>query len=154
MTIEATRRRVLVASAGAAGCLILPWGASAPARATPADVAAKIRDVVGDAPLKRGRIKLDLPILVESANAVSVTLLVEDRLPPEARVLSFHLFAEQNPLPNVAHFHFGPRSGRPRVSTRIRLATSQTVIAVAKCADGSCWSDSVETLVALAACLD
>jgi len=148
------RRRFLVASAGAAGCLILPWGRSTPARATPADVAAKIREVVGDAPIRKGRIKLDLPILVESANAVGVTLAVEEPLPPTARVLSFHLFAEQNPLPNVAHFHFGSRSGRPRVSTRIRLATSQVVIAVAKCADGTCWSDSVETLVALAACLD
>ncbi len=62
--------------------------------------------------------------------------------------------AERNPLPHVANFTFGPRSGRPRVSTRIRLATSQTVIAIAVMNDGSCWSDSVDLLVTLAACIE
>ena len=65
-----------------------------------------------------------------------------------------HVFAEGNPLPNVAHFHFGPRAGAARVSTRIRLATSQTVVAIAKLADGSCWTDSIELMVVLAACLE
>ena len=72
---------------------------------------------------------------------------------PQA-VQSIHVFAEANPLPNVAHFRFGPRAGRPVVSTRIRLIDSQTVIAVAKLADGSCWRDSVDLLVTLAACID
>ena len=43
---------------------------------------------------------------------------------------------------------------RHGVATRIRLATSQTVIAVAKLSDGSCWRDSVDLLVTLAACID
>lgn len=147
------RRRFLVTAAGATGLMLTPCLARS-AWATPAEVALKIKEVVGDAPVKKGRVRLDLPILVESANAVGMKVSVEEALPPAQRVLSFHVFAEQNPLPNVAHFHFGPRGGRPQVSTRIRLATSQTVIAIAKCADGSCWSDSVELLVTLAACLD
>jgi len=64
------------------------------------------------------------------------------------------VFAEGNPLPHVVRFRFGPRAGAPRVATRIRLATSQTVIAVAKLGDGSCWRDSVDLLVTLAACID
>lgn len=70
------------------------------------------------------------------------------------RVTSISVFAERNPLPHVITASFGPRSGRPRLQTRIRLATSQTVIAVAKCEDGRCWSDSVDLLVTLAACIE
>jgi sulfur-oxidizing protein SoxY len=85
---------------------------------------------------------------------VPLTVSVDAPLSGPDRVLSVHLFAEGNPLPNVAHFHFGPRAGKPQVQTRIRLATSQAVIAVARLADGSCWTDSVDLMVTLAACLD
>ncbi len=91
---------------------------------------------------------------MENGNTVPMTVGVDGDYPASERVDSLHVFAEGNPLPNVAHFHFGPAAGRPRVQTRIRLATSQTVIAIAMLADGSCWSDSVELLVTLAACLD
>jgi sulfur-oxidizing protein SoxY len=69
-------------------------------------------------------------------------------------VRSIDVFAEGNPLPRVLGLRFGPRAGAARFATRIRLATSQTVIAVAKLADGSCWRDSVDLLVTLAACVD
>jgi len=152
--IETTRRRFLATASTAAGFLLVPMIGGTPARATPADVALKIKELVGGAQIRKGLIKLDLPVLVESANAVSMKVSVDEPLPMDRLVLSFHVFAEQNPLPNVAHFHFGPRSARPIVTTRIRLATSQTVIAIAKCADGTFWGDSVDLLVALAACLD
>ena len=144
------RRRFLVLAGSAA---VVPLGAG-PARDTPEEVAAKIREIVGEAELKKGRVKLDIPVLVENGNAVSMTVGVDAPLTGPERVLSVHVFAEGNPLPNVAHFHFGPRTGKAQVSTRIRLATTQTVVAVAKLADGSCWSDSVELLVTLAACLE
>jgi len=83
-----------------------------------------------------------------------MTISVPEPLPTAERVLSLHVFAPQNPLPNVIHAYFGPRSGSPRLSTRIRLATSQTVAAIAACADGSFWLDDVELLVTLAACID
>jgi sulfur-oxidizing protein SoxY len=121
------------------------------ASATPAQVAGLIRDLVGEAPPKDGLVKLDLPVMVENGNAVSMTVSVEA---PPSPVRLIHVFAEGNPLPNVARFHFGPRSGAPRVATRIRLATSQTVIAIAQLQDGSCWRDSVDLLVTLAACID
>ena len=139
------RRRVLI---GAGGIVL---AGLAPARATEAQVADLIRDLVGEGTLAAGRVKLDLPLLVENGNAVSMTVGVED---VTDRVLSISVFAGQNPLPHVVTARFGPASGRPRLQTRIRLATSQTVIAVAKCADGRCWSDSVELLVTLAACIE
>jgi sulfur-oxidizing protein SoxY len=146
------RRRFLVTTAGAGLALLpLPGG---PARATPEAVAAAMKAVVGDGELRRGKVKLDLPLMVENGNTVGLTVAVDAPLSGPDRVLGIHIFAEGNPLPNVAHFHFGPRAGLPRVQTRIRLATSQTVIAVARLADGSCWSDSVDLMVTLAACLD
>jgi sulfur-oxidizing protein SoxY len=123
----------------------------APARATPADVAAAIHATVGDAKLQQGRLKLDIPVMIENGNAVSLTAEI-DALPAEVQAI--HVFAEGNPLPNVGHFRFGPRTGRPRIATRIRLSTSQTVIAIAEMTDGSCYTDSVDLYVTLAACLE
>jgi sulfur-oxidizing protein SoxY len=121
------------------------------ARATPSQVADLIHELAGGAPLKDGLVKLDLPVMVENGNTVSMTVSVEA---PPSPVRRIHVFAEGNPLPNVARFQFGPRSGVPRVATRIRLATSQTVIAIAQLQDGSFWRDSVDLLVTLAACVD
>jgi sulfur-oxidizing protein SoxY len=141
------RRRFLLA--GASGLLLpLPPG---PARATPAQVARLIAELVGDAELRYGRVKLDLPVMVENGNAVAMTVSVDA---PAEQVRSIDVFAEGNPLPHVVRFQFGPRAGAARVATRIRLATSQTVIGVAKLTDGSCWRDSVDLLVTLAACID
>lgn len=142
------RRRMLLA--GAALLALPPTRAGA----TKPEVAAAIRALTGGAPLRQGRIKLDIPLLVENGNAVAMTITAPEALPPAERIRSLHVFAEGNPNPNVINAFFGPRSGRPGLSTRIRLATSQTVIAVAACADGSFWTDSVELLVTLAACID
>jgi sulfur-oxidizing protein SoxY len=69
-------------------------------------------------------------------------------------VKSIHIFNEKNPQPNVASFYLDPRAGRAQVSTRIRLADSQKVIAIAQLKDDSFWSDSVDVVVTLAACLE
>lgn len=139
------RRRFLIA-----GGVVLPaiW---APAHATPAEAAAAIHAAVGAARLQTGRLKLDVPVMVENGNAVSLEASI-DALPGEVRAI--HVFATGNPLPNVAHFRFGPRTGRPRIATRFRLATSQTVIAIAEMTDGQCFTDSVDLLVTLAACIE
>ncbi len=140
------RRFLLLASSG----LLVPL-APAPARATPAEVAVLIAELVGDAELRDGRVKLDLPVLVENGNSVGMTISVDA---PVGDVRSIDVFAEANPLPHVLRVQFGRSSGAPRLATRIRLATSQTVIAVTKLADGSCWRDSVDLLVTLAACVE
>lgn len=139
------RRRVLI---GASGIVL---AGTAPARATDAEVAALVREQVGEGTLASGRVKLDLPQLVENGNAVTMTVGVEDT---SDRVTRISVYAGRNPLPHVITASFGPRSGRPRLQTRIRLATSQTVIAVATCADGRSWTDSVDLLVTLAACIE
>jgi sulfur-oxidizing protein SoxY len=69
-------------------------------------------------------------------------------------VKTIAIFNERNPQPNVAHFHLGPRSGRATVSTRIRLGDSQNIVAIAQLSDGSYWSDTVELIVTLPACVE
>ena len=121
------------------------------ADATPREVADEIAKVTGGRTLRPGHVKLDLAAMVENGNAIGVTVSAE---PPDGtRVASLHLFAEANPNPEVFHAFIGP-AGVPRFATRIRLATSQNVVAVAVMADGSCWTDSVTTMVTLAACLE
>jgi sulfur-oxidizing protein SoxY len=73
---------------------------------------------------------------------------------PEDHVRSIHVFNEKNPQPNIANFYLGPHSGRAQVSTRIRLADSQKIVAIAKLSDGSFWSASVDVVVTLAACTE
>jgi sulfur-oxidizing protein SoxY len=139
------RRRFLLA-----GGMLLPLAPNI-AAATPAQVAALIAELVGEGELRDGRVKLDLPVMVENGNSVGMTVTVDALVADVRRV---DVFAEGNPLPHVLHLTFGPHAGAARFATRIRLATSQTVIAVAKLADGSCWRDSVDLLVTLAACID
>ncbi|WP_374450151.1 thiosulfate oxidation carrier protein SoxY [Stella sp.] len=145
------RRRMLRLVAGAGVAAVL---APLPVRATPEEVRALIGALAGEGPVTRARVRLDLPLLVENGNAVAMTVAVDAPLAGPERVEAIHVFAEANPLPDVARFEFGPAAGRPMVSTRIRLATSQTVVAVARTADGRLWSDEVELLVTLAACLE
>jgi len=69
-------------------------------------------------------------------------------------VKAIHVFTEKNPQPNVIGAQLGPRAGRASVSTRIRLADTQKIVALAQMSDGSFWSDEVEVVVTLAACLE
>ena len=154
-TLQATRRRFLIdtaALASAAG-IWLPL-ATGPASATPASMRAAIRRVVGEAPVTKGRLKIDLPPLIENGNAVSLTVAVESPMTVEDHVKAIHVFTEKNPQPNVISVQLGPRAGRATFSSRIRLADSQKVIAIAQMSDGSFWSDEIEVIVTLAACLE
>ena len=154
-TLQATRRRFLIdtaALAGAAG-IWLPL-ATGPASATPASMRAAIRKVVGETPVTKGKVKIDLPPLIENGNAVSLTVAVESPMSIEDHVKAIHVFTEKNPQPNVISVQLGPRAGRATFSSRIRLADSQKVIAIAQMSDGSFWSDEIEVIVTLAACLE
>jgi sulfur-oxidizing protein SoxY len=122
--------------------------------ATPEDVAQALREMLGETKLQPGKVKLDLPPIAENGNSVPVTVTVDSPMTAAEHVRSIHLFAEQNPLPNVAHFHLGPRAGRPQVATRIRMQSSQRVHAVAVLSDGTAWRDSADILVTISACTD
>ena len=125
-----------------------------PAHATPQEMQEAIRKIVGSAPVTKGRVKLELPPLSENGNVVPLTVSVESPMTAADHVRAIHVFTEKNPQPEVATFRMGPRAGRARVSTRIRLADTQAVVAICELSDGSFWSDRAAVVVTLAACLE
>ena len=151
---DSTRRQFLSLAGGAAVLGAVPIVTLRPAEATPAMLAAAIRTVTGGAAVKTGKIKLDVPPLVENGNTVPLTVSVASPMAPEDFVKSIHIFNEKNPQPNIGNFYFGPNAGRAQVSTRIRLADSQKVVAIARLSDDSFWSASVDIVVTLAACTE
>ena len=144
--ISATRRSFL---AGAGAIL-----AVRPAQATPASMAAAIRQIAGDAAVKPGKIKLSIPPLVENGNAVAITVAVESPMTAKDYVKSIHVFTEKNPQSNVISTRLGPRAGKAEISTRIRLADTQQVVAICELSDGTFWSDKVDVILTLSACLE
>ncbi len=151
----ATSRREFLRLTGAvAAGLGLSITTVRPARAAPGAMPEAIRKVVGSASVTPGRVKLELPPLVENGNAVPLTIGVESPMTAADHVRAIHVFTEKNPQPNVVSVRLGPRAGRASVSTRIRLADTQTVTAIAELSDGSFYSDRVDVVVTLAACLE
>jgi sulfur-oxidizing protein SoxY len=146
-----TRRQILIKTVALLGGTAVGFPS---ALATPAMMRAAIRSVVGEAPLRKGKVKLDLPPLIENGNAVPMTVSVESAMTEADHVKAIHVFNEKNPQPHVVSVQLGPRAGKAAVATRIRLADSQTVIAIAQLSDGSFWSDEADVVVTLAACLE
>jgi len=148
------RHFLLTAGGGAAGIGLASVLQVKPARATPAAMQEAIRKVVGPARVNTGKVKLELPPLVENGNTVPLTVSVESPMTQADHVRAIHVFTEKNPQPDVVSFRLGPRSGRASVATRIRLADTQTVVAICALSDGSFWSGSADVVVTLAACLE
>lgn len=149
-TTKPWKRRDVLAGA-AAGLLVLSLPKRVLARP---DLEEAVRGFTGGAPVRDGRVRLDIAPLVENGNAVGVTVDVESPMGPDDYVRRIGLFNEKNPQADVAVFHLTPRSGRARVSTRIRLATSQQVVAVAEMSDGTFWARAGSVVVTLAACIE
>lgn len=103
---------------------------------------------------RRGRVKLELPILADNGNSVPMKVTVDSPMSEADHVKVVRLISERNPEREMAVFHFGPRSGAAEVSSRVRLAGSQTVTAIAEMSDGSQWMDSAHVQVTLSACVD
>ena len=140
------KRRHLLAS----GALLLVR----PLAASPEELRAAVSAFAGGAPVRSGRVKLEIAPLVENGNTVPVSVVVDSPMSASDHVSAIALFNERNPQRDVAIFQLTPRAGRAQVATRIRLATSQQLVAVARLSDGSFWSASAEVVVTLAGCVE
>ena len=138
-------------AAGAAAITVLPL---ASAHATPDAMAAAIKEVTGEAAIRAGRVTLDLPPLVENGNAVPLTVSVDSPMTETDYVKAIHVFNEKNPQPHVFDVRLSPINGKAQISTRIKLADSQKVMALAETSKGEFFSASVEVIVTLAACIE
>jgi sulfur-oxidizing protein SoxY len=143
-------RRQLVAASFGLG-LGVTWR---PARALSDELAGALRKFTGDAPTKEGRVNFDIAPLVENGNTVPVTISVQSPMTAADHVQQIAVFNERNPQREVVACKLTPASGKAVVSTRIRLATTQQLVAVAKMSDGSCWTHTVDVVVTLAACIE
>jgi sulfur-oxidizing protein SoxY len=128
--------------------------AAGPAAATPSSMASAMEAFARGAPVRQGRVALTVPPLVENGNAVPLTIEIESPMTEGDHVKRIAVFNERNPQPNVATFELGPRAGRARVSTRIRLGDSQRIAAIAEMSDGSLWSGTADLIVTLPACIE
>lgn len=146
------RRRFL---AGLAGAIALPaaWPTGAQAQQL-RSIEPLLRAIANGAPVRKGRVSLDLPQLADNGNAVLLKVSVESPMSTTDHVKSIHLISNRNPVADMANFHLGPRVGRAQIVTRVRLAGSQTVTAVAALSDGSFWMDSAPIVVTLSSCVD
>ena len=149
--LPSSRRRLLQAGAAA----LVARGLVRPAAAQDADaLAAAVAQFAGGQPVRPGRVKLEIAPLVDNGNVVPMRVSVESPMSAADHVTEIAVFNEKNPQRDVARFRLGPRSGRAAVATRIRLATSQKLVALARMNDGSVWSDTVDVVVVLAACIE
>ena len=153
-TRHSTRRQFLAFAGSAAVVGTSPLVTLRPAEATPATMTSAIRAIVGEATVKTGKVKLEIPPLVENGNTVPMTVSVASPMTAADHVKSIHVFTEKNPQPNIGNYYLGPRAGRAQVSSRVRLADSQKIVAIARLSDDSFWSATVDVVVTLAACTD
>ncbi|AKI00053.1 putative secreted protein [Hoeflea sp. IMCC20628] len=149
--MQLTRRNVLGLTAGAAAFAV------AGARVTPAfasaeDTEKSIMDFTGGATAGEGKITLTAPEIAENGNTVPVSVNVESAMEGDDLVESIIIFADGNPSPAVATFHFTEMSGEALATTRMRLAKTQNVIAVAKMKDGSFFMDKKQVKVTIGGC--
>lgn len=148
-----TRRKIVHAGAGLG---VFGWARVVNAAEGSVDVALAlaIKQYVGEAAVRVGKVKLDVAELVENGNTVPLSVVVESPMTATEHVKSIAIFNERNPQRDVMRFALGPRSGRAFVATRIRLATSQKLVAIAQLSDGSYWSHTADVIVTLAACVE
>lgn len=143
-------RRTVLRQLGTAAALLLlqPPGLAA------TQVQQAIEQRIGTRQPQPGGLTLTLPKIAETGNSVPLTVAVESPMTPASHVQRIHLFVEGNPEPVAATYHLGPRAGRAEISTRIRLARSQTVLALAEMSDGAVRSSAASIVVTQGACVD
>ena len=146
------KRREFLASSAAITATVLMRPADAVAQS---DVLKPlVARYAAGASVREDRVKLDISPLVENGNSVPIEVTVDSPMTRDQHVVGIAIFNEKNPQNDVAIFSLSPLAGRARVATRIRLAGSQQLIAVAKMNDGSCWTHTVDVLVTTTSCIE
>ena len=148
VTPNAISRRRLLQISGAALVLLT----FRPALATPENLAAALKRAFGERRIQPGRVKIEIPQIAENGNVVPVSIDVESPMVSDDYVKRIQLFSEHNPLPDIVEFELGPHNGKARVSTRIRLAKSQNVLAIATLNDETLWSAQALIEVTVSGC--
>jgi sulfur-oxidizing protein SoxY len=150
MTSTFDRRRFLAIGGAAVAAAVLA-GSTGPARAAN-NSDELIKKFTGGKTPAQGRLKLDLPEIAENGNTVPMTVSVESPMTDESHVTEVLVVADGNPNAGVVTFHFSPASGVAEANIRVRLATTQNIVAVAKMNDGSFFTASKQVKVTIGGC--
>jgi sulfur-oxidizing protein SoxY len=147
-------RRAVLAMGGAGALAVAGLAAlgGRPAKAAAADSDAAIKKLVGNAPIKEGKVTLKLPQIAENGNTVPFSVVVDSPMTDKDHVKAIHVFADGNPSPGVASFTLGPRAGKAEISMRMRLAQTQDIRAVAVMSDGQVFMAKQEIKVTIGGC--
>jgi sulfur-oxidizing protein SoxY len=151
-SIKLISRRKLLGQLGTAGLMLLLWPAER--WATPEAVQQAIHERIGGREPQPGGMTLTLPKLAETGNSVPLTVAVDSPMTAADHVLRIHIFVPGNPEPVAATYHLGIRAGKAQISTHVRLARTQTVLALAEMSDGSVRAEAASLIVTLGACVD
>jgi sulfur-oxidizing protein SoxY len=147
---QLSRRAALALGAGSAALTVMGW--SQGADATPKAAADDIAKFTGGKPVEQGKISIEMPEIAENGNTVPMSVSVESPMTPADHVTDVLVLAEGNPNPGVITFHFTPLSGKAEASTRIRLATTQNIVAVAKTSAGKFYTANKLVKVTIGGC--
>ena len=145
------RRRQLIGAAG------LAWAGSAAgfARAgEPWPPIPALEILLDKRELHPGKVAIEIPKLADNGNSVPLTITVDSPMTETDRVVAIYVYSERNPRPRIVAMELGPDVGRARLDTRIRLAGTQHIVAVAQMADGALWGTTAEVIVTQSACTD
>ncbi|MEQ9315907.1 MAG: thiosulfate oxidation carrier protein SoxY [Henriciella sp.] len=144
-----SRRSLLALGSAGLACAAFPLSAAGEAE----DADKAIRELFGDGELKESKVTVKLPPIAENGNSVAITVSVDSPMTERNHVKRIAIISPRNPVAEIAEFQLGPRAGKAEVSTRIRMAGTQTMRAVAEMSDGSLHIGKASTVVTLAACL-
>jgi sulfur-oxidizing protein SoxY len=146
-----TRREMMIgAAAGVLGLALPPLQADA----ATAQLDEAMQALTKGAPVNEGRVALTLPGIAENGTSIYTTVTVDSPMTEADHVRAIHILSPKNPIALITSFYLGPRAGRAKLSTNIRLAGSQKVVALAELSDGTFWQGTKDVVVTIAACID
>jgi sulfur-oxidizing protein SoxY len=145
-----SRRAALVLGAGGAALTLTGWGQSAQAAAK--EAAAEIAKFTGGKTAQSGKVSIELPEIAENGNTVPLSVSIDAPMTADNYVSDILVVAEGNPNPGVVTFHLSAMSGKAEASTRIRLATTQNIIVVAKTSKGEYFTGQKLVKVTIGGC--
>ena len=143
------RRQAFALGGGIVMLTLMPMAAGAEVTS---DAAKWIEKFTGGKEAVKGKISLDLPEIAENGNTVPLSLTIESPMTAESHVKEVMILADGNPNAGVATLMFTPLSGKAEASIRIRLATTQNVVAIAKMSDGAVFTEQKTVKVTIGGC--
>ena len=150
-SLPLTRRHAL-GTIGGSALVLAASGIVGVAEASPKSAEKKLSALIGGRATKKGRVKLKLPPIAENGNTVPMTITVDSPMSEKDYVKAIHVVADGNPRPGVASFFFTPASGKAQVTTRIRMAKTQNIIAIAEMSDGTLYRGVKNVKVTIGGC--